>query len=53
MEDGRLTQALEEYRALLESGRKPQRREFLAHYPEIAEALSECLAGPENDRRYR
>jgi WD40 repeat protein/serine/threonine protein kinase len=47
MEEGRLTQALEEYRALLEAGRKPDRQEFLARYPEIAEALSECLAGLE------
>jgi serine/threonine protein kinase/WD40 repeat protein len=46
-DDGRLTQALEVYRALLESGRKPDRQEFLARYPEIAAALSECLAGLE------
>jgi hypothetical protein len=46
-EEGRLTQALEEYRALLEAGRKPDRHEFLRRYPEIAVALSECLAGLE------
>src|SRR5262249_31278371 len=46
-EDSRLTQALEEYRTLLEAGRRPQRQDFLARYPEVAEALSECLAGLE------
>jgi serine/threonine protein kinase/WD40 repeat protein len=42
-----LTRALEEYRSLLEAGRRPQREEFLARYPDIAAALSECLAGLE------
>jgi serine/threonine protein kinase len=46
-QEGRLTQALEEYRALLEAGRQPDRREFLTRYADIAEALSECLAGLE------
>jgi serine/threonine protein kinase/Flp pilus assembly protein TadD len=46
-EASRLTAALEEYRALLEAGRRPERQDFLARYAEIAEALSECLAGLE------
>jgi serine/threonine protein kinase/Flp pilus assembly protein TadD len=46
-DEGPLTQALEEYRALLEAGRKPERAAFLARHPEVAEALSECLAGLE------
>jgi WD40 repeat protein len=46
-EGSKLTRALEVYRALLESGATPDRREFLSRYPEIAAALSECLAGLE------
>jgi WD40 repeat protein/serine/threonine protein kinase/tetratricopeptide (TPR) repeat protein len=43
----RMAQALEEYRALLETGQRPDWREFLGRYADIAEALSECLAGLE------
>jgi eukaryotic-like serine/threonine-protein kinase len=46
-EDGRLTRALEEYRALLEAGQRPDREEFLARHPEVAGPLAECLAGLE------
>jgi WD40 repeat protein len=46
-DDDPLTQALVAYRALLESGCKPDRQEFLSRYPEIAAALSECLDGLE------
>jgi serine/threonine protein kinase/Flp pilus assembly protein TadD len=46
-DEARLTQALEEYRALLDGGQRPDRAAFLARYPEIATALSECLAGLE------
>jgi serine/threonine protein kinase len=46
-DDPRLARALEEYRALLEAGEKPDRAAFLARHAEIAGALSECLAGLE------
>ena len=38
-EDPRLAQALEEYLAALEAGRKPNRHEFLKRYPAIAGVL--------------
>jgi serine/threonine protein kinase len=46
-EDPRLMQALREYQAALDAGRRPNRREFLSRYPEVAAELSECLAGLE------
>jgi WD40 repeat protein/serine/threonine protein kinase len=46
-EDPRVIRALEEYLAAFEAGRRPDRREFLAGYPEVAEALAECLDGLE------
>jgi serine/threonine protein kinase/tetratricopeptide (TPR) repeat protein len=46
-EDPRLVRALEEYRAALEAGRRPDRGEFLTLHPEIAEVLAECLDGLE------
>jgi serine/threonine protein kinase/Flp pilus assembly protein TadD len=46
-EDPRVIAALEEYLAALEAGRRPDRREFLARYAEVAGALAECLAGLE------
>jgi eukaryotic-like serine/threonine-protein kinase len=46
-EDPRIIQALEEYSAELKAGRKPDRRDFQAHYPDIADALGECLEGLE------
>jgi serine/threonine protein kinase len=36
---------MEEYLALLESGRRPDRREFLGRYPEVSAELAECLDG--------
>ena len=45
LDDPRVTQALEEYLAELEAGQKPDRQQFQARYPDIAEALAECLAG--------
>jgi serine/threonine protein kinase/tetratricopeptide (TPR) repeat protein len=42
-EDPPTTQAVEEYRALLRAGCKPDREEFLARHPEAAAILSECL----------
>jgi hypothetical protein len=46
-DDARLVQALEEYRAALDAGRRPDRQAFLARHPEIAEALADCLDGLE------
>jgi tRNA A-37 threonylcarbamoyl transferase component Bud32 len=46
-DDPRVIQALEEYIAALKDGRQPSREEFQARYPEIAEALAECLEGLE------
>lgn len=45
--EGEITAALEEYFALLEDGREPERAEFLARHPEIADSLAECLDGLE------
>ncbi|MEX0714023.1 MAG: protein kinase [Pirellulales bacterium] len=45
--DSRLTRALEQYRLLLEAGHKPDRAEFLARDPTIADLLDECVAGLE------
>jgi serine/threonine protein kinase len=47
LDDPRLFQAVQEYMAALESGRKPDRDEFIARHADIAPALSECLAGLE------
>ena len=46
-EESRVIRAVQDYLALMESGRKPDRKEFLGRYPEIAGALAECLAGLE------
>jgi eukaryotic-like serine/threonine-protein kinase len=46
-DDPRVTRALEEYLALVEAGKKPDREAFLARDPEIAAALAECLGGLE------
>src|SRR6516162_327506 len=43
----RLTAALEEYRALLEAGQRPDRAGFLAGHADLGPALAECLAGLE------
>ncbi|MBY0525454.1 MAG: serine/threonine protein kinase [Gemmataceae bacterium] len=47
LDDPRLTQALEEYLAVLEAGPKPDRAAFLARYADIAESLTGCLQGLE------
>src|SRR5262245_26406712 len=44
-EDERLIRAMEEYRARLEAGEKPDRHAFLLRHPDIAEALAGCLTG--------
>jgi serine/threonine protein kinase len=45
LDDPRVFQAVQEYLAALESGHKPDRDRFIAERPEIAAALTECLAG--------
>jgi len=44
-EDPRLVAAVKEYLAAVESGRRPNRQEFLARHPGIASELSACLQG--------
>ena len=44
-DDARILQASREYLAELEAGRKPNRQEFLARFPELADQLSECFDG--------
>lgn len=44
-EDPRLLRAVAEYQAVIESGRRPTRQEFVGRYPEIASELSAFLAG--------
>jgi eukaryotic-like serine/threonine-protein kinase len=46
-DDPRVVQALEEYSAALKAGHKPDRHDFPARYPEVAEVLAECLEGLE------
>jgi hypothetical protein len=44
-DDPRLVEAVQEYLAAVESGQRPNRREFLARHGEIAGELSVCLQG--------
>lgn len=44
-DDPRLFQAVQEYLQQLEQGKRPDRREWLARYPDLADALNECLDG--------
>ncbi len=46
-EDQRLVQIVEEYRALLEAGQKPDRQQFFDRYPDLVHALSDCFDGLE------
>jgi serine/threonine protein kinase/Tfp pilus assembly protein PilF len=46
-DDPRVIQALEEYAALLQAGRGPNRKEFLARYPGLTEVLTAGLDGLE------
>ena len=43
----RLTSAIEEYLEELEAGTQPNRQEYLARYPDIADDLDTCLEGLE------
>jgi tetratricopeptide (TPR) repeat protein len=45
--DPRVVAALREYRAALDAGRRPNRSEFLARFPEVAGELAACLEGLE------
>jgi serine/threonine protein kinase len=42
-----VVRAVQDYLALMEAGDKPDRKEFVRRYPEIAPELAECLAGLE------
>ena len=44
-EDPRLVAAVEEYMAAFETGRRPNRQEFLRRHPDIAGELAACLDG--------
>jgi serine/threonine protein kinase/tetratricopeptide (TPR) repeat protein len=44
-DDSRLARAVQEYRELLRAGQRPDRREFLSRYPEVAGELADCLSG--------
>src|SRR5437868_2025199 len=46
-DDPRLVQILEEYRALLEAGQKPDRRAYLERFPDLAASLNDCFDGLE------
>jgi eukaryotic-like serine/threonine-protein kinase len=43
LEDPRVIRAVQEYLAALEAGAAPDREEFLAGYPDLAEPLAGCL----------
>jgi tRNA A-37 threonylcarbamoyl transferase component Bud32 len=45
VEEDRLVVALRAYQTAVEEGRRPDRDEFLALYPEVAEDLAECIDG--------
>jgi serine/threonine protein kinase/tetratricopeptide (TPR) repeat protein len=47
IDDPRLLDALEEYAAAVDAGRRPDRREFLARHQDVAAALAECIEGLE------
>src|SRR5579884_2526939 len=45
LDDPRVRDAVQEYQALTETGRRPDRDEFLAQHGSIAHVLAECLDG--------
>jgi serine/threonine protein kinase/Tfp pilus assembly protein PilF len=47
LDDPRVIRAVEEYLAALEAGPRPDRQQFLARHPDIAQALAGCLDGLE------
>jgi serine/threonine protein kinase len=42
-DDPRVLAALEEYQSALDAGQRPNRSALLARYPDVADALAECL----------
>jgi serine/threonine protein kinase len=46
-DDPRLREALREYQAALDAGRRPGREEFLTRYADVAEELADCIDGLE------
>jgi serine/threonine protein kinase len=44
-DDPRLMHAVHEYMQELEAGRRPDRQEWLTRYPDLREALGQCLEG--------
>lgn len=47
LEDPRIFAVVQEYMSLLESGRNPNRAEFVGRYPELSDAIRQCLEGLE------
>ena len=47
LDDPRVIEALDEYMAALQRGQKPDRKTFLGHHADIADALAQCLDGLE------
>ena len=47
LDDPRLAQAVQEYLRELESGKRPDRRQWLERYPDLAVLLDKCLDGLE------
>lgn len=45
LDEGRLVQAVQAYLQELEQGRRPDRREWLGRYPDLAPELADCLDG--------
>src|SRR5437016_2014465 len=43
LEDSGVIQAVQEYLSALEAGHEPDRQQFLARYPALAQGLAECL----------
>jgi WD40 repeat protein len=41
--DARLAEAVEQYRAALRAGRRPDRQEYCARFPDLAGPLADCL----------
>ena len=44
-DDPRLLQAVHEYMEELEAGKKPDRQQWLARYPDLRDSLAQCLEG--------
>src|SRR5262249_59781935 len=45
LDDPRVHEAMEEYLKLLQAGERPDRKAFLARYPDVAAVLVVCLQG--------